>query len=1100
MPRAFVVYSSKRHVPYIEDVMEVIDKVLKSLDIEPYYLSHQIRGGLSYPPLILEMITQSDMGIVVLDGLRPNVAFEYGLLSMRNIDIIPLKKSDAKLSIKSLYYNPTLKNLDPSLAFGDFYFKKAALEKLKDPLLDVNIHFSDCQGKHIVEFDAINDTNEINSLATILRGEIKKIIPKLRSRDGPGFERLHILFADLNIDLMDESIKLLSLFSFLGWRQEFEGDTRFQSIREGFLSLLQNEQASIEKINTIFEALVESDVPILRKYGRYLTVDSDNLISESFEYLLLDKSRFNNFFSSIINSDLVELKIRFIERISTRGILNPQRVRDIGKHIFSRSGLFQDISVLRDRERSRLLSRVGYLYPSGALDLLSSWITPLSPNKIAEMFPFQSTLFLPGNPQDDVLWFLNETSKNNNFFTQSMDILFKFSVPIIVEEEQHLSDLHFSVRKLALDRYLEQCYSLSGEVEVSTRWNYIQNLVWSEDWSEDYIKATKILKFRAIQTFLQKSWSITGSFRDGALQINHTTIIEGQSYDELENCRAEAYQILLEWLNQPVEYAHIYESLFDYFYRNLSEWVKYIPWDQIKSLFERIFRHDSKKKLIFINHIDLLRAFNNQVWQGQYSGEQLSLIFQFQEELEERLTTLDFYRRNMRLWVHDIKISSMFPDQSERENYVNNLQSQLMNRYIEMDDSDRVEITKLLLIENHVRSYKFGTNLKNHLSIDEIKSMIKKCLELIERYSIEKESDFFHGLWNALFTINEEEWENFLENNWNKSHIQLYLNRILWPTGNLLNDFRWVKYQKLFELRQIEPVRMIEIIHYKEIPPSVFIGDKILLLITAINHIGEKIESEDQYPVDFYLNFIWRLESLLSKNEDLLREDLAERFLETFFPIRRNVISQLSNTDILIKFGRLSRLSFNNWLKAGFQASRHRRDDFLIKCADEFIDEIFHITQKLFSIPQEGGEMPDDYDVSYSFRISGNPKILLKFTADQIDSLYELNSPMLGSLLGRLIRNSSSEEIFPEILKRLIIQHNKDIIFRNKIFQEFSIGIRTFGGNNYDQSYDGDYAKLSRWRDSATNDIFREWLQELHHHIDALKKSHRDMWREKEVE
>ncbi len=1097
MPRAFIVYSSKRHVPYIEDVMEVIDKVLKSLDIDPYYLSHQIRGGLSYPPLILEMITQSDMGIVVLDGLRPNVAFEYGLLSMRNIDIIPLKKSDAKLSIKSLYYNPTLKNLDPSLAFGDFYFKKAALEKLKDPLLDVNAHFSDCQGKHIVEFDAIIDTNEINSLANVLKIEIEKIIPKLRSRDGPGFERLHILFADLNFDLMDEAVKLLSLFSFLGWRQEFEGDMRFQSIREGFLSLFHNEQASIDKINTIFEALIESDVPILRKYGRYLTVDSDNLISESFEYLLLDESRFNNFFSSIINSDLVELKIRFIERISTRGILNPQRVIDIGNHIFSRSGLFQDISALRDRERSRLLSRVGYIYPSGALDLLSSWITPLSPIKIAEMFPFQSTLFLPGNPQDDVLWFLNETSKNNNFFTQSMDILFKFSVPIIVEEEQHLSDLHFSVRKLALDRYLEQCYSLLGEVKVSTRWNYIKNLVWSEDWSEDYIKATKILKFRAIQTFLQKSWSITGPFRDGALQVKHTTIVDGQSYDKLESYRAEAYQILTEWINQPVEYAHIYESLFDYIYRSLSEWVKYIPWDQIKSLFERIFRHDSKKILIFINHIDLLRAFNNQ---GQYSDEQLSLIFQYQEELEERLTILDFYRRNMQLSIFDLKTSAMFPEQSERENYISNLQSQLMNKYIEMDDSDRVEITKLLLIENFKGSFKFGTNLKNHLSLDQIKSMIYDCLELIEKYSIEKESDFFYGLWNALITINEIEWENFLENNWNKSHIQPYLNRILWPIDNLLNDFRWAKYQELFESRQIEPVRMVDIIHHKEMPPSVFIDDKILLLITAINHIGERIESEVQYPVDFYLRFIWRLESLLSKNEDLLREDLAEKFLEIFHPIKRDVISQLPNIDILINFGRLSRVSFNSWLKAGFQASRHKRDDFLIKCADEFIEEIFQITQKLFSIPQEGSEMTDDYDVSYSFRISGNPKILLKFADDQIDSLYELNSPMLGSLFGRLIRNSSTEEIFPEVLKRLIIQHNEDIIFRNNIFKEFSIGLRSFGGNNYDQSYDGDYAKLSRWRDSATNDIFREWLQELHHHIDALREQNRDMWREKEVE
>ena len=79
MPRAFVVYSSSLHVSYINNVLGVIDSVLKSMDIDPYYLRDQIRGGRLYPLELQEMITQSDTGIVVLDGMRPNVAFEYGL-------------------------------------------------------------------------------------------------------------------------------------------------------------------------------------------------------------------------------------------------------------------------------------------------------------------------------------------------------------------------------------------------------------------------------------------------------------------------------------------------------------------------------------------------------------------------------------------------------------------------------------------------------------------------------------------------------------------------------------------------------------------------------------------------------------------------------------------------------------------------------------------------------------------------------------------------------------------------------------------------------------------------------------------------------------
>lgn len=269
MPRAFIVYSSSPHVSYINTVLEVINSVLRSMDITPYYLRDQIRGGRLYPLALQEMITQSDVGIVVLDGMRPNVTFEYGLLIMRNIDIIPLKKTDAKYSIKSLFYNPAVDELDPSFAFGDFRYKEAALRNLKEPLLNVNVHLSDCQGKHIIEFDTIDDTDEFNSLGNLLRIEIENIIPKLRSRDGPGFEALHVLFLDLNLDLLDESIRLLSLFSFLGWRQKFEGDLRFQYIREGFVSLFQNDQANIEEINNIYEQLLDSDQPILRNYGRY---------------------------------------------------------------------------------------------------------------------------------------------------------------------------------------------------------------------------------------------------------------------------------------------------------------------------------------------------------------------------------------------------------------------------------------------------------------------------------------------------------------------------------------------------------------------------------------------------------------------------------------------------------------------------------------------------------------------------------------------------------------------------------------------------------------------------------------------------------------
>lgn len=1100
MPRAFIVYSSSPHVSYINDVLEVIDSVLRSMDIDPFYLRDQIRGGRLYPPELQEMITQSDMGIVILDGLRPNVTFEYGLLIMRNIDVIPLKKSDAKYSIKSLFYNPAVSNLDPSFAFGDFRYKEAALKNLKDPLLDINIHFSDCQGTHIVEYNTIDDTNELNSLGNQLRVEIENIIPRLRSRHGPGFIDLRLLFADLNLDLLDESVRLLSLFSFLGWRQEFEGDLRFQSIREGFLSLFQNEQATISVINDIFEELLDSDQPILRNYGRYLTVDSDRLISESFEYLLNNGNIFNNLFLSIMRSDVVELKTRFIERVSTSGILEIQMVRSIGNHIISRSGLFQDISVLQDRENSRLFSRVASIYPLGALDKLDSWINPLSPMQIGDLFPFQSTIFSPGNPHDEVLWFLSRVAKLDSYYVRAMNILFKFSIPVVVNQAQIHAHIHSAVHKLPLDRFLEHCHSLLGEVNVRTRWNFIQNISWAEDWSEEYLNASKELKFRAILTFLERSWSISGPVMDGAIRISHFRVPDGLDYDALEICRTEAYRILMVWLDQPGEYTNIYDSLFDYFYRNLSEWVKYIPWDEIKSLYERVFLDNSQKMLRFLRHIDLLRVFTNEVWQGRYSEEHLLQIFQFQEELEGRLTTPDYYRRKMSFSVYDTSIVKMFPEQPERENYINTLQTELINKYIGLDESEMREISKLLLIENFDQSYQFGMKLKDLLIEEQIKAKIEFGSEIIDRNTIENISEFYLGLWNALFSTNEEEWENLLEHYWNNSFIQPYLDKILWRTDRYFNEFRWNKFKGLFESRQIEPIKLIDAIQHKELPSSISIDDKRLLLIESIRYIGEMVESEVQYPKDAYFSFIWRLEHLISEDEDLLNEDLAESFLDSFQPIGDVILSQLPNTDIIIKFGQLSEVSFKKWLKAGFQVSRQVGEDFLIKCADIFIDLIFQITEQLFTFPQDGEELSEDHRISYTFKVSGNPKILLKFTSQQIDRLYELNSSMLGSLFGRLIRNSRIDDDFPAVLRRLIIQHHEDVDFKNRIFHEFSIGLRFFGGNDYDQQFAGDYKRIIKWRESATNNIFREWLQEFHQYIDSLRNQNREFWREREVE
>lgn len=1093
-PRAFIVFSSPRHVGYINDVLAVIKSVLESFDIDTIYWGEDFWGIRYIPDIIRKNISESDFGIVILDGLRPNVTYELGLLQMRNIDVIPLIKNDAKFAVKSIYYNPYKKISDSELAFGDFYYRKSAFENLVEPKIVIPEHFSDCQGMDEIRYNTIDDTEEPRSLGKVLREEIMKIIPHLRSRTGPGFDELHVLFPKIDLAILDESVRLLSLFSVLGWNQNYNGDTTFQSIREEFLSLFINQQDSVDQVNTIFNLLLESSENIIKSYGRYLTIDSERLIHQSFAYFRQNNEIFRKYYIRIMESTQTELKRRFIDRIASTDAIDSSIVEFIGNYIFDRSNLFTDISIIQDKDSCQFFVSSAFINPSKALDLLNSWISPLTPMEMAELFPFQSTIGSPGNPQDDVLWFLNKTSKTNSFFTQSMNIIFKFALPVVIHEEQILRDIHSGVQKLSLDRFLEQCHSLVGDVNVITRWNFIKSLSWSEDWLNDYKKASKILKFRAIQTFMQRSWSIPGPIREGAIRVSHFSIPNGLNYEELESCRSEAYLLIMEWLVQVDNYADIYDSLFEYFYRNLSDCLKYIPWDRIKSLLKRIFNNDNRKNLEFLSHTDNLREYDE--WQKSYSEESLQQIFQFQGELEEGLTVIDSIRRKMNISVHTREVMGVFSEQIEREDFINSHQNEIILQYIGLDRVENEEVTDILLLEEFNQSYEIGLKLKNHLTWEEIKMKIEYCTEFIENNSIENVSEFYIGLWVGLFHTNKEVWENLLENYWGKSNIQSYLEKILWRTGQYFNDFVWSKYIELFESRQISPIELIRVVYRRE---TTSVDKTRLILIKCLKRIEEILTSEVQYPINLYISFIWMMERIISKNEDLLNDILAESFLDTFQPIAKDILSHLSNTDIIIKIGKFSERSFIKWLKMGFQLS-NSDDEFLLKCADFYIDTIFQITEKLFTVPPVREEATEDHHTAYAFQVLGDPRILLKFSDPQIDRLYKLNSPMLGSIFGRLIRNSPVEITFPPSLRRLIINHNDDLDFKNRIFRAFSTGVRTFSGNNYDQQYEGDYKRIAQWRESATNNIFREWLKELHQHINSLRESTRNIWREKEVE
>ena len=66
----------------MNEVLGIIKSVLESLDMGIIYLGDGFRGIRYYPEMLRQNISESDFGIVILDGLRPNVTYELGLLQM----------------------------------------------------------------------------------------------------------------------------------------------------------------------------------------------------------------------------------------------------------------------------------------------------------------------------------------------------------------------------------------------------------------------------------------------------------------------------------------------------------------------------------------------------------------------------------------------------------------------------------------------------------------------------------------------------------------------------------------------------------------------------------------------------------------------------------------------------------------------------------------------------------------------------------------------------------------------------------------------------------------------------------------------------------
>jgi hypothetical protein len=155
-PFYFVTYSTGE--PQIAVLIECLDIVFGRY-FEQKRTPPALESGRSQHDVILDLIGKCAFGVVCLDGLRPNVVFEYGAMRGAKKPVLLFKEQTARVDT------------------GHFYGGAAALP-LPPPLIDMDKHFSDTKDRFYTgwsQFQVKQTVKTIWEEYKKIRGEIQGV-------------------------------------------------------------------------------------------------------------------------------------------------------------------------------------------------------------------------------------------------------------------------------------------------------------------------------------------------------------------------------------------------------------------------------------------------------------------------------------------------------------------------------------------------------------------------------------------------------------------------------------------------------------------------------------------------------------------------------------------------------------------------------------------------------------------------------------------------------------------------------------------------------------------------------------------------------------
>lgn len=208
----FVVFSSKER--HVETVISCIETVFQQPGRDNYdvvRLDTSLKSEDSQYEKLQSNLSTCSFAIVILDGFRPNVLFEYGFLKGLGKPCIILISDDATVDIKS-------------------YFSGIAKKILINPLIDMDKHFSDVKDRYYKRYNQNNPKH----IRSILRTEYKKLAKEIRE------EFLNVIFPHRALVQEELKVHLTTLVSILNKAPH--------SIEKADIRLIDNAHFHIDRI------------------------------------------------------------------------------------------------------------------------------------------------------------------------------------------------------------------------------------------------------------------------------------------------------------------------------------------------------------------------------------------------------------------------------------------------------------------------------------------------------------------------------------------------------------------------------------------------------------------------------------------------------------------------------------------------------------------------------------------------------------------------------------------------------------------------------------------------------------------------------------